>query len=907
MLKKNQITNAPEKDPSKPVIRDSQPRGLVKPQDGQSPASPPPNESAFALDPDIMNILVNFVKSLHTSPEVERRLLTEIHNLQTQENLTVNLEKKSEILENVSNECQNVLQYLTKGQSIIKIQAYIRCWTVLADFKKLRKLYSTVSWQERNAEFRDLLNKERVYVSTLQHTVDNYLVPLRNERILKPEQIQSLFTNIEALLVVHQELLRFFEKVYSNWPHLVGIGDAFVKVAPSFRVYGTYVENCSHASLTLLQLTEENEKFRVFLDNVSKSNSMGLQLQGLLFLPLNRISQYKISLENLLNKTPKKHHDYAALARASDMMEKAYNFIENSMVSSKARAEILRIQQKLIGYEGELYHSGRYFIKEGTVLSSEKGKKQPRILYLFNDLLLVAKPEKMGAKVKYTVTFHPHDDVAIDYDKEAKTYPMRFTTGATPNEKDTYIFIFKTEAERRQWMDALGTQLKSVKMKNTVVFGCPLVELLKKDPKQGKIPLVLKLLTSEIEKHLKTQGLFRVPGNEAAKRKLREELDTLDPKVDWKNIDPLAMADVLKSYFRELPQPLFTFELYDRFMAIESEAHNEDDYKRRLAMLIEKLPPENKAVLVFLLQHLIKVAHVPENLMSSTSLAIIFAPGVLRPKNETIEHTFLIPRAHRIFQTLMDDFNFFFKEESASLKVSSALGSHRPKKLNLNRLLMGTLRHNPLEDSTDSMALMTLSTSSSSSNKPRSLRGPVHVSDLVSNSPQPSPVAEVPAPSAIAPPPPPLSDVDLPPPLPQNVPLPPPIDPATLPPPLPVPVLEPSNNSGAKDASPEGKETTGPPKENLPGGRPRSLPKAPTPRPLVNSGSPRTTVQATSPRGQIEQRATAGRRTPLTPAAKKTFVNEGTNGKAQTPDLSASAKITTRSALHPQQSPQPQK
>lgn len=51
-----------------------------------------------------------------------------------------------------------------------------------------------------------------------------------------------------------------------------------------------------------------------------------------------------------MNKTPKKHHDYAALARASDMMEKAYNFIENSMASSKARADILRIQQKLIGY-----------------------------------------------------------------------------------------------------------------------------------------------------------------------------------------------------------------------------------------------------------------------------------------------------------------------------------------------------------------------------------------------------------------------------------------------------------------------------------------------------------------------------------------------------------------------------
>jgi hypothetical protein len=130
-----------------------------------------------------MNILTTFVKNLNLQPECERRLLNEIQNCQTQENLTQNIQKKASILvenplsqfsnhsfivfflhvlclfvclclfrsdfclfficvklqkETVSRECQNALQYLTCSQSIIKIQAYIRSWTVLSDFKKLR-------------------------------------------------------------------------------------------------------------------------------------------------------------------------------------------------------------------------------------------------------------------------------------------------------------------------------------------------------------------------------------------------------------------------------------------------------------------------------------------------------------------------------------------------------------------------------------------------------------------------------------------------------------------------------------------------------------------------------------------------------------------------------------------------
>uniref|UniRef100_A0A673FRZ4 Rho-GAP domain-containing protein n=1 Tax=Sinocyclocheilus rhinocerous TaxID=307959 RepID=A0A673FRZ4_9TELE len=56
--------------------------------------------------------------------------------------------------------------------------------------------------------------------------------------------------------------------------------------------------------------------------------------------------------------------------------------------------------------------------------------------------------------------------------------------------------------------------------------------------------------------------------------------------------DPHAIAGALKSYLRELPEPLMTFELYDEWI----QASNIQDMDKRLQDLLctcEKLPADN--------------------------------------------------------------------------------------------------------------------------------------------------------------------------------------------------------------------------------------------------------------------------------------------------------------------------
>lgn len=95
-----------------------------------------------------------------------------------------------------------------------------------------------------------------------------------------------------------------------------------------------------------------------------------------------------------------------------------------------------------------------------------------------------------------------------------------------------------------------------------------------------------------------------------------------------------VLTTVFKSFFREMPEPLMTFEMYDDFLRISEIS----DYQERLQSVyshINKLPRANYDLLERLVFHLARVAQREKsNRMSTSGLAIIFAPCILRTNKE---------------------------------------------------------------------------------------------------------------------------------------------------------------------------------------------------------------------------------------------------------------------------------
>jgi len=108
------------------------------------------------------------------------------------------------------------------------------------------------------------------------------------------------------------------------------------------------------------------------------------------------------------------------------------------------------------------------------------------------------------------------------------------------------------------------------------------------------------------------------------------------PDID---LDVHTVASLLKSYLRELPEPLVPYELYEQVMMIvtrEVPVIGEHHAATKLGdLLAEKLSQANYNTLQYVCQFLADVAQcVDDNKMTVTNLATVFAQCFLRPNED---------------------------------------------------------------------------------------------------------------------------------------------------------------------------------------------------------------------------------------------------------------------------------
>uniref|UniRef100_A0A8I3MRR7 Rho GTPase-activating protein 44 n=2 Tax=Canis lupus familiaris TaxID=9615 RepID=A0A8I3MRR7_CANLF len=129
-------------------------------------------------------------------------------------------------------------------------------------------------------------------------------------------------------------------------------------------------------------------------------------------------------------------------------------------------------------------------------------------------------------------------------------------------------------------------------------------------------------------------GLFRVAPSASKLKKLKAALDCCVVDVQEYSADPHAIAGALKSYLRELPEPLMTFELYDEWI----QASNIQEQDKRLQALwnaCEKLPKANHNNIRYLIKFLSKLSEYQDvNKMTPSNMAIVLGPNLLWPQAE---------------------------------------------------------------------------------------------------------------------------------------------------------------------------------------------------------------------------------------------------------------------------------
>ncbi|XP_077078487.1 rho GTPase-activating protein 12a isoform X3 [Siphateles boraxobius] len=206
--------------------------------------------------------------------------------------------------------------------------------------------------------------------------------------------------------------------------------------------------------------------------------------------------------------------------------------------------------------------------------------------------------------------------------------------------------------------------LQAVKDKGYIkdqVFGSSLSSLCQREA--STVPRFVWMCIEHTEKTgLGVDGLYRVSGNLAIIQKLRfavnhdEKVNLADSK--WEDIHVTTGA--LKMFFRELPEPLFTFAFFNDFIA----AIKMPDYKHKVQTvkdLMKQLPWPNQDTIQVLFKHLKKVIqHVDENRMTTQSVAIVFGPTLLRPETETANMAVHMVYQNQIVELILMEYETIF-------------------------------------------------------------------------------------------------------------------------------------------------------------------------------------------------------------------------------------------------------
>lgn len=241
-----------------------------------------------------------------------------------------------------------------------------------------------------------------------------------------------------------------------------------------------------------------------------------------------------------------------------------------------------------------------------------------------------------------------------------------------------HTFQALSEADRKAWLDIMDgkeptyTHSPGVKLQNTE-------ERVLDDVGIQFVKNCIEVLEN---RGLEEQGIYRVVGVASKVTKLltmgldrrkAEKLNLEDPQ-EW---ETKTITSALKSYLRNLPEPLMTHRYHNGFIAA---VKNETRQMRAndVHMLIYRIPKPNFDVLKILIKHLTNVAgKCDKNLMTVSNLGVCFGPTLLRPEEETVASIMDLKFYNIVVEILIENYERIFNStpEQITDKISPQASS----------------------------------------------------------------------------------------------------------------------------------------------------------------------------------------------------------------------------------------
>ncbi|XP_018516508.1 epithelial cell-transforming sequence 2 oncogene-like [Lates calcarifer] len=265
---------------------------------------------------------------------------------------------------------------------------------------------TVVDW--RGVIARELHHSECLYLGRLGTVLKVYQEPLTaalnsNRAILSYADIQIILSPVSHILELNRVFQVDLQARLQQWGAEQCIGDVFVKLCSSLRVYTNYLNNYTTALCTIDKCREIKPAFRAFLKRVDRTLATHmLSLQELLLCPVWRIQEYVTLLQALSLHTHAGHPDHTHLSSALSTLLRYRAFIQKLKRNSERDRLMEETQQMIQGCPNLSEGNRQLIITQDAALLRSPDEQIPDSLrtyeqvsdvglFLFNDALVLTR------------------------------------------------------------------------------------------------------------------------------------------------------------------------------------------------------------------------------------------------------------------------------------------------------------------------------------------------------------------------------------------------------------------------------------------------------------------------------------------------------------------------------------
>ncbi|KAK3560352.1 hypothetical protein QTP86_006437 [Hemibagrus guttatus] len=290
----------------------------------------------------------------------------------------------------------------------------------------------------------EIVETEQAYVRDLKSIVEDYLGCIIDcgDLPLKPEEVSTLFCNIEDIYEFNSELLEDLERS----PHAAAIAECFVERSEAFDIYTIYCMNYPN-SVAVLRECMKNESLVRFFQERQATLCHSLPLETYLLKPVQRILKYHLLLQELSKHFDKSDSGYEVVEDAIITMTAVAWYINDMKRKQEHAVRLQEIESLLLNWTGPDLSGFGELVLEGS-FRVQRVKKE-RAFFLFDKMLLIAK--KRMEHFIYSTHIFCCNLLLVENMKD----PLCFKVSDQTIPKQQHIVQAKNQEEKRLWLHYL--------------------------------------------------------------------------------------------------------------------------------------------------------------------------------------------------------------------------------------------------------------------------------------------------------------------------------------------------------------------------------------------------------------------------------------------------------------------